>query len=223
MIEVFASPLSDASSPEMQSLDALLPFLSHAKRQKINRFLHREDALRSLIGEWLIRTLVRGRLGLREDEIIIETDAYGKPYLEAHRDFYFNIAHSGKWVVCAIAEYPVGVDVEEIKPIEEDVVRSVLTKEEYAEYLSRSGDERLGYFFEMWTLKESIIKAAGLGLSLPLDEVIVSNGPLAVTAVVRRARYYLRKYSIDKGYRMAACGTRDRFAGQVVLMSVGRR
>jgi 4'-phosphopantetheinyl transferase len=220
MIEVFASRLSDATSHEMVCLDDLLPFLSRGKREKIIRFLHRDDALRSLLGEWMIRTLVRERLGLRGNEIVIETDAFGKPYLSNRGDFHFNIAHSGNWVVCAIAEHPVGIDVEKMRPIEEDVVISVLTKEEHDEYLSKSGCERLGYFYEMWTLKESIVKAAGMGLSLPLDEVRVRNGPLSITAEVRHARYYLRKYSIDEDYRMAACGTYDSFAGDIVKLPV---
>ena len=43
-----------------------------------------------------------------------EKNQYGKPYLSEHPDFYFNISHSGEYVLCAIDNNPIGVDIEEV-------------------------------------------------------------------------------------------------------------
>lgn len=55
----------------------------------------------------------------------ITYNKYGKPYL---KNFYFNISHSGRWVVLACANEDVGIDIEKIQ--EEIVVESFFSEEE---------------------------------------------------------------------------------------------
>ncbi|MCL0028295.1 hypothetical protein M1M88_01070 [Peptococcaceae bacterium] len=44
----------------------------------------------------------------------VEND-YGKPFLKNTNDLYFNVSHSGEWVVCAIHHHPIGIDIEQVK------------------------------------------------------------------------------------------------------------
>lgn len=64
-----------------------------------------------------------------------------------------------------------GVDVELETPRErlEALVTSTFSPTESREILSLTGDKRLRAFYDMWTVKEALVKAVGLGLSVPLD------------------------------------------------------
>ena len=106
---------------------------------------------------------------------MFEANRFGRPYIAEpvdHRHIRFNLSHTNGLVACAISfEREIGVDIENVTR-ELDVFS--LAKSSFApqetEALARL-DPDLGRsrFFSYWTLKESYIKARGMGLSLPLD------------------------------------------------------
>ncbi len=104
-----------------------------------------------------------------------ESNRFGRPFISApldHRHLRFNLSHTRGLIACAFSfEHEIGVDVEDVTR-ELDVAG--LAKSCFAapenEALSRMAPEALrARFFAYWTLKESYIKARGMGLSLPLD------------------------------------------------------
>tara|TARA_R110001583_G_scaffold106496_3_gene254816 strand:+ start:11992 stop:12756 length:765 start_codon:yes stop_codon:yes gene_type:complete len=101
---------------------------------------------------------------------------YGKPFITSHAfemPLHFNLSHTEGRVVLAISrEHSVGVDIEYVKRgIDADEIsKSFFAPNEidYLQMLNRS--ERELKFFEIWTLKESYIKAVGKGLNIPLQD-----------------------------------------------------
>jgi 4'-phosphopantetheinyl transferase len=96
-----------------------------------------------------------------------QTGRHGKPRVENHAGLEFNLTHCDGLVACAIAmETPVGIDAESLHreaPLE--LIDTYFTQAERL-YLSRlSPQDRHSAFFELWTLKESWLKATGDGLS----------------------------------------------------------
>ena len=87
-------------------------------------------------------------------------NAQGKPYLPEGPQF--SLSHTRGAVAVAIGKSSVGVDVEHIRPLREDLPRRVLSREEYAWFQSRG--QRPEDFFTLWTLKESYYKYLGTGL-----------------------------------------------------------
>jgi len=87
------------------------------------------------------------------------------------RDLEFNLSNTKGLVVCAISRDQVGVDVEprargtSVVPIAD----TVFSQDELAALRALPESEQPRRAIELWTLKESFIKARGLGLSLPLD------------------------------------------------------
>ena len=71
----------------------------------------------------------------------------------------------------------------------------------------RASEERKILFFRFWTLKESFMKATGLGFRLPLDAFSIIPGPEGVTLrqQVDSRQYYFREYDLQDGYRYALC------------------
>lgn len=93
-----------------------------------------------------------------------------KPRLQGADGIYFNISHTRGMVVCAIADHEIGIDVEKIRNYEERLMRRICSEDEIA-YIERTEDGRAGRFFQIWTLKESYVKAIGTGLSFPFQNI----------------------------------------------------
>lgn len=100
------------------------------------------------------------------------TNAYGRPRVcqPSFGDLDFNLAHTNGIAVCLVGRGIVGVDVEDLfrhPPL--DVADQFFSAIEVQTLMQRPIELRPRRFYEYWTLKESYIKARGLGLSLPLD------------------------------------------------------
>jgi 4'-phosphopantetheinyl transferase len=132
-----------------------------------------------LLAELLVRWILHAKLGLDINCIEFGISAFGKPFIKGLENINFNLSHSNEWVVCAFSRLDIGVDIEKISSIKLEIAKRFFTKEEYDRILSKDAHERIVYFYELWTLKESYIKALGLGLTIPLNHVsfnICENG-----------------------------------------------
>lgn len=85
---------------------------------------------------------------------------YGKPFLTGGLNF--NISHSGDYVCVAFSNKDVGIDLEQITPIDLDSVLQYLHEDE-REYISEAKIPNEA-FFKVWTRKEAFLKAKGCGL-----------------------------------------------------------
>jgi 4'-phosphopantetheinyl transferase len=88
-----------------------------------------------------------------------------------------SLSHSGDRVLCAIASAGlVGVDVERIRPRKEwDELASVVLHPAERERLEAlEGEPRWQGFYRIWTLKEAMAKALGVGLALPFNRIAFS-------------------------------------------------
>ena len=137
------------------------------RRQRIEKKARYEDRLRSVAGEMLVRRAVAEEYGVREDDILLLEDERGAPYIDGI-DVHVSISHAGDYVVCAISDRPVGIDIEKIKPVSRRIAERTFSRSEL-EYLNCDGEMRgdaLVRFYEIWTAKEAYAKMKGAGLSL---------------------------------------------------------
>lgn len=88
-------------------------------------------------------------------------DGNGKPYVPGHPPF--SIAHSGLWCILASrTKRAIGADIESLDSRQLDVAPAVYTPAE----LAWMAEDPLTRFFRLWTWKESVMKATGLGMAL---------------------------------------------------------
>ncbi len=119
-----------------------------------------------------LRALLCEQLGCRNDELAFQYSRYGKPSAMLRDEpapICFNVSHSGDHGLIAFApEGRLGVDVEErVDHRRLDLlIKGMLSAEERAELARLHGAERLHLFFDLWTIKEALIKADGTGLAL---------------------------------------------------------
>ncbi len=110
----------------------------------------------------------------------------GKPALAAEPgggpDLHFNLTHTDGLVACAVVlGRPVGLDAEPLdRPVELGVAERFFAPAELAWLRSLPEAERARGFLRLWTLKESWLKAVGVGLHLPLRDVAVRVAPPGV-------------------------------------------
>ena len=98
--------------------------------------------------------------------------------------------------------------MERIRDKGPEVAEHFFFREEYEALQNcRASEERKILFFRFWTLKESFMKATGLGFRLPLDAFSIIPGPEGVTLrqQVDSRQYYFREYDLQDGYCYALC------------------
>ena len=89
----------------------------------------------------------------------------GKPYF-TNVPVHMSLSHCKGMAACLLAARPCGVDCEARRPLRERVAARCFAEEERAA-LAVSDDADM-LFTRLWTLKESYMKALGLGFSLPM-------------------------------------------------------
>ena len=63
----------------------------------------------------------------------------------------------------------IGVDIEKIQLIDLKVAQRFFSEKEYEDLIAKTSSERIAYFYDLWTLKESLTKTLGIGLTIPLN------------------------------------------------------
>ena len=132
------------------------------------------------IGRACVRLLIGNALEIDPRELTLIKGAHGKPEIlpVAGRNVFFNLAHSKNTLLIALRRHgALGVDVEYLdRSIDVmEVAQANFTKQE-SNTLAAIADPRTRYitFYRYWTRKESIGKADGRGLLLPLASFDVS-------------------------------------------------
>ncbi len=74
---------------------------------------------------------------------------------------YWSVSHKSGYVAGIAAPFPIGIDVEQIRPINPRLFSKIATEQEWN--LGRKTPEDL--FFRYWTAKEAVLKTAGVGIT----------------------------------------------------------
>lgn len=190
-----------------ENWDVLFSCVDQKKQDRLKRFAKFEDVRRSLVGELLLRTEIMKDFQIKNNEIRFAFNEYGKPFFKGVDSFHFNISHSGDWIVCAMNDTPLGVDIERITPIDLQIAERFFAKEEYKNLIRQKESVRLNYFFDLWTAKESYIKAVGKGFHLPFHSFSIyeDNNTFRVDHYEEEEDWFLRQYAIDPEYKMTVC------------------
>ncbi|MDQ3191154.1 MAG: 4'-phosphopantetheinyl transferase superfamily protein [Bacteroidota bacterium] len=163
-----------------------------AIQKKINAFKRWEDRHASLIGKLLLMKTLK-RAGYNNQLEGLKFNDYNRPYLDLPIDF--NISHSENLVICALFDKgTVGVDVEAIKPIALHDFKNTMNEKEW-ETIHKSSNP-LKEFYKYWTIKESVIKAHGQGLSINLRDLNIDQE----VVMLYNEKWYVSELLIDEKY-----------------------
>lgn len=137
----------------------------------------------------------------------------GKPYFPTLPLRQFSLSHSGALALCALADGAVGADVQVVTPRRSAFLDRVLSPQERA-WLGLRGDDP-GAFTLLWTMKESLCKFTGQGLTRPISAISVPlpEGEPAQGGVLIQAGLSFTLFS-GPGWRAALCAAGDT-AGEI--------
>lgn len=130
------------------------------------------DRKQSVFAEMLLRYGMWKEIGI--SNVKINYNQF-KPYIEEAWDLDFSYTHSGKWVVCAISNNKIGVDVQKIFPNYIDIARRTFSKAEADTLKKMTGLIKEEYFYKLWVLKESYVKCIGTGMRIPFSSFVIKE------------------------------------------------
>lgn len=176
--------IRDLTDKEYEKWYALM---SDDKKNRIDKACKIDDKKRSVVGEMLSRKAIAKWCGVTPESIVFINGKHGKPFAK-DLNIEFNISHSENLVVCAINDKPIGIDVEQICPIDLKIAKKICTTNELIYLFGRLPNEQdfsyntdkriLTRFFKLWTAKEAYGKLIGDGLAsmnIEIDKPIYSK------------------------------------------------
>jgi 4'-phosphopantetheinyl transferase len=224
MIKILFLAIPD--SIDLEVFNALLFRLPPEKQSRISRFIREQDRLCALWADVLVRTTICSTLGIKNTALAFAKNEFGKPCLESCPGLHFNVSHSGDVVLCAFDNKPVGVDVERIKDRGLEIAERFFSKIEYEWLMHRNETDRTECFFDLWTLKESYIKALGKGISKGLRSFTIHSEGQNIFVDDEenenaRKDYFFRRYHVKTGFKAAVCAQNSDFPATVTEIRSG--
>ncbi|WOD65175.1 4'-phosphopantetheinyl transferase superfamily protein (plasmid) [Niallia taxi] len=224
MLEIHAFYIP--SQMEQNLYEYLLQFVSNEKKLKIAKYKNKLDSYLTLIGEIMIRLHICKIHEIDNNRIVFQYNKYGKPRVELESPYFFNISHSGNWVVVAYNNSEVGIDIEKIKNLDTELAKNYFTTMEY-EHLCSLGSKaaQINCFYDLWTLKESYIKFRGRGLSIPLNSFSIikySNSKFFFQLENENScleEFYFQQYNLDDNYSFSVCSSDNYFPKEVNVLN----
>ncbi len=148
-------------------------FLAVDERERWQRFHFDRHKHQYLVTRALVRTTLSQYADAKPENWTFSKNQYGKPAIkEPESGLFFNLSNTETLIVCAVSRQDnLGIDVENVQHQSSTVAiaRRFFSAQEVDELLGVAEKRQRRRFFQYWTLKESFIKAKGMGLYLPLE------------------------------------------------------
>ena len=169
----------DMSRCTAEEVARLLPLVSEQRREKALRYKHVFGQYCCLRAWLMLRELLNG-LGMDEEW---QYNEHGKPFLP--NGPFFSISHCKEAIAVAVDEQPIGIDIEHIHRFEPELIARTMSARE-REHIRDARD-----FTRLWTQKEAVVKAQGVGIcSFEQLQHVLENPDYSVQTVEKEKYIY---------------------------------
>lgn len=175
LIQLYFCPL-DTIEGNNELTNKLRSWLSQKEMMKVDRYRQDEMKMNALYVRGLLRAMLSQYIAIHPNQWQFVYGIKGKPTLTVEQlkqtGLHFNLSHSGNFLLIGIIQskndnLKLGVDIEHTR-LDTDI-DAMLTRQFTQQEASRLYDlpqaQQRERFFDLWALKESYIKATGLGLA----------------------------------------------------------
>lgn len=173
-----------------------LPLLSEQRRRLI------DDIKNPKVKREKIYSYVLLRYALLMEYAIFDAPDFtygekGKPFLKNNPEIYFSISHAGGYAACAVADFPIGLDIQDYRPMKDNISDRICTKREIMEIYGGYSPTPSETTCKLWCMKEARAKLTGMGFAEGFDTI--ETGDLR-----ERGELIFKEYNED--FYVAVCG-----------------
>lgn len=153
--------------------------LADDERARAARFRRPADGIRYAATRMALRQAIGAYLGIEPARLRFSYDNVGRPaVIDAPAGFDFNVSHSGDFALIAWARARrVGVDIESKRERLDwrTLAKTVFGTHDHLLVEALPPHAQADAFFDVWTAKEALLKAIGVGIAGGLDRFSVLN------------------------------------------------
>ena len=134
----------------------MLPLVSAQRREQALKYKHTLGRF-CCLKSWL---MLYDLLDEEKRELMDEWsyNEHGKPFIHhTSHIIHFSISHCKEGIAVAVDDQPIGIDIEGIRHAEPDLIERTMNAEERQDIDDRK-------FTRLWTQKEAVVKAQGVGI-----------------------------------------------------------
>lgn len=164
--------------PDTLAIDAMYrlameSLLDEVELARMHRFKYERHALQFCISHAFTRDVLANYCGVSAADIRFQKNRHGKPFIAnvGASHIQFSLSHTQGMQLLAVGNnQPLGCDVEwrSGKVRGPEIAGRFFSALEVERLSAQADDAQAFQFFDYWSLKESFIKAKGMGLALPL-------------------------------------------------------
>lgn len=166
-MKIYTCSIKSISEPE---LEKSFFEMSRERRKNVMQLKNPEKQKSKIAADRVCRKALSEFCGVDPQRIEFGMNEHGKPFAIG-LDVHFNVSHSGDWVVCAVSDKEIGIDIEKIRSVNPRAAEKFACSDEL-EYIKITENG----FFEIWTLKEAYFKCIGTGLDSNIKSVSFKVG-----------------------------------------------
>lgn len=183
----------------------MVRFIDVERAAKVGRLVMTDDKKRCIAGGLFTKYFLNGAE--------IKKNKHGKPYADNGK--FFNISHSGKYVLFVLSDNEVGCDIQKIEYIKSDRASEIVFCEKEIEQINLHQD-KLWRFTAMWTKKESFLKCVGCGFCRDSKTVDVSGNTFTECGT----KYYFRTWEFSD-YIISVCSKSNEIPKDIEFFNIG--
>jgi 4'-phosphopantetheinyl transferase len=148
----------------LKHIDAVSNLLSTDEQERANRYYREKDKQRFILARAILRLLLARYLNQDAKQLIFEIGENKKPHVKGDSSLHYNVSHSGDYILIAISDSEVGIDVEQPDHnMHYEEIMHISYSQPEADFVKASADPRQT-FYTLWTRKEALLKATAKGI-----------------------------------------------------------
>lgn len=140
--------------------------LSQDEKQRANAYVLDSKKNEFIVTRSFLRLLLGACLKITPDAVVFNHNSYGKPFL-SDSSIFFNVSHSGDYAVIALGkDHDIGIDIERenMSVKSKKIAQRFFTTQEQSFLFTQESSNQVAFFYRIWTAKEAVCKAIGVGL-----------------------------------------------------------
>lgn len=185
---------------EISDIEEYYSFLADSEKERADQLKIKKVFEQFVLTRGRLRRNVAQQLSCTPQELIIDVAEKGKPYLK-NFNYQFNVSHTqGSAIIALSPTIQLGIDMENINR-EVDifgVAKQLFTKQEQ-DFIFNESDQKQAFFY-VWTRKEALVKALGLGIYSDIKTVSIINKD---EITIKGQRWFIKELDLFEGYQSA--------------------